>query len=141
MLVQPHEPVRADVGVVEHDDVIVPPPGEEVAAALVVPPARDLERAPRPASDLFVCREQQEVRPQLLDLRVGLLVRGTPQVHGRAHAAALRLAFVEQDRSRERQQRDRSGAKAREREDGGRPRLVVVLEEAHEPRLPAGVGP
>ena len=134
--------MRADagaLGVVDDDErsplAVGPAPRQELLAAAVVGPAGRLARAPsRPRATAAAARAAAGGRRELGVDRLG---RTAAEEHRQAHAPALELALVPQRRARAAWRRRPRRRAARSGAELGRgPRLVVVLEEAHE----AGAG-
>ena len=76
-------------------------------------------------------------RPEVV---VDRLVGPAREEDGQVHRPPLELALVDEPRAGLAQRRHGGGARLRGRERRRRPRLVVVLDEAHEPLLVAELG-
>lgn len=74
------------------------------------------------------------------ELGIHGLVRATGQLHRRAYARPIELPVVEQKHARRSGRNESRGTRSWPREDGGRPRLIVVLEEADRALLVSQIG-
>ena len=103
-------------------------------------PARALGELPEAGAEDVVAQPAQEPLVERPQVGVGLLVGPAGEKDGQLDPAAVELTLVHEPRTRLPERRDRRCASLPGRESGRRTRLVVVLDETHEPVLVGDVG-